>query len=212
MISRPSDVSDVDRAPEVRPARGLVWLRLDPETLQINSLVGAPIDLLGEKDTAWQTDGFLLDRIDQEDLAQVLEALRSDGAPSQPTVAEFRMRHTDGRVVWVQLCRLHHMTPEGEMLVSLLNIDEQVLLERALAHAVETMRDALVTTCQEISQPANAISDYGGLLERHLSTQRDHVGSDYALGIREAVERLKDLSNSLQKVGRRARLQSPTGG
>ncbi|MEM1299125.1 MAG: hypothetical protein AAGH68_07565 [Pseudomonadota bacterium] len=184
---------------------------MNPDTLRINSLVGAPDDLLGASESDWQTDGFLLDRVDKDALSQVLDALRPESAPSQPTVAEFRMSHNDGHVVWVQLCRLHHMTSDGEMLVSLLTIDEQVLVERALARAVETMRDALVTTSHEISQPANAISDYGGLLERHLSTQRDHVGSDYALGIREAVERLKDLSDSLQKVGRRAGTQAQTG-
>ena len=212
MISTRDDLFNIRRNPEVRPARGLVWLRIDPETIRVTSLIGDPVELLGQAAEDWYADGFVLNRINPEDLDLVQGVLRADPRRNVPAVAEFRMRHAAGHMIWVQMCRLCQVAADGELQVSLLNIDEQVLVERALSKAIETMRDALVATSQEIALPANAISDYGGLLERHLATQRDHVGSDYALGIREAVERLKILSDSLQKVSRRARAKSSGGG
>lgn len=202
-------ITGAERAAEVRTAKGLVWLWLDFATLNVKRMQGAPEALLGDPPGSWERPGFLLDRLDPRDSEAGRALLMGSAGTADPAVAELRMTRADGGVVWVQICRLMNTTADGEMLVSLLNIDEQVLVERTMAQAVDAMRDALMTTSYEIAQPANAISDYGGLLERHLSTQADDVGSEYALGIREAVERMKVLSDTLQRVGRKA---APTPG
>ena len=198
------NIAGAELATEARPARGMVWLWLDSGNLDVKRVQGAPEALLGDPPGGWRMPGFLIDRLDARDRQAGLALLRGDVGQTDPAVAELRMTRADGGVIWVQICRLMNTSRGEDILVSLLDIDEQVLVERTLAQAVEAMRDALVTTSYQIAQPANAISDYGGLLERHLSTQADDVGCEYALGIREAVERMKVLSDALQRVGRKA--------
>ncbi|MFK7944928.1 MAG: PAS domain-containing protein [Paracoccaceae bacterium] len=204
MTLRSGDSTSSERLPKTRTAKGLVWLRLAPQDLRIKSVQGSAVELLGFAPGDWQEADFITDRLDPRDRTTGRELLHSNTDTAQAAVAELRMIRSDGNVVWVQMCCLPRDGLGDDMRVSLLNIDQQVSTERALSQAVETMRDVLVTTSQEISQPANAISDYGGLLERHLSTQEDGLGSEYALGIREAVERMKQLSDTLQRVGRKA--------
>ena len=211
MTTGTMDITGTERAAEFRQAKGLVWLWLSPNDLRVKRIQGAPEVLLGDPPGGWQAPGFLINRFDPRDREAGRALLSGTERTSNPDVAELRMTRVDGGVVWVQLCRIQACSDEGDILVSLLNIDEQVLVERTLSQAVEAMRDALVTTSYEIAQPANAISDYGGLLERHLSTQADDVGSEYALGIREAVERMKVLSDTLQRVGRKASLSPGRG-
>ncbi len=55
---------------------------------------------------------------------------------------------------------------------------------------------------EDISHPMNKISNFGEMLERHLSTQGDDVGSDFAVGLREGLQELDGLVERLQKAGR----------
>jgi hypothetical protein len=45
-----------------------------------------------------------------------------------------------------------------------------------------------------------AISVFGEMLERHLAAQRDDVGSDYAVGLREELERLDTMLGQLMRI------------
>ena len=197
MTSSPSNMTLVECLPEVRPASGLVWLCVSPDDWTIVSIAGDPEGLLDSTPSAWLVDGYLQSQVDPRDVEQLREILKA-GELKEPAVAELRMLGEDGTPVWVQFSRLPQYCPDGFIQVSLLNIDDRVMVAQNLNRAVQTMREALITTSLEIAHPTKTICDFGGLLERHLSTQNDHVGSDYALGIRDAVERLKTLDKALQ--------------
>ena len=51
-----------------------------------------------------------------------------------------------------------------------------------------------------LCQQTRTLSGYGGMLERHLSAQDDHVGSEYALAMRDVVSVMEDMIARLRPL------------
>jgi len=57
---------------------------------------------------------------------------------------------------------------------------------------ISAAKDELLRTSTDVlAQKLKAMTAYGDMLVRHLAIQRDDIGSDYALAIRESIEELE---------------------
>lgn len=143
----------------------MVVVRLDLARACAVEVQGGAADLLGFPEKDWLADGFLSDRLDPRDREAGLRVLQDLRGATAGRVAELRLCGADGAPVWVQICTLPQLRADAsEAIVTILNIEDRVMAEAAMSRAVETMRDALVKTAQEIAQPTNAISGYGAML------------------------------------------------
>jgi PAS domain S-box-containing protein len=174
---------------------------LDPASLRFTSVEGTRDDLLGFSENDWLADGFWLLRIHPEDRAPVKTLLSTCDSETEPKDIEYRMLDRGGNIVWVlQHCDIRLRDGVHVAVGFIIDITARVASENDLKRTQE-MREALLRLIsREFSQPINAISGYGKMLERHLSIQGDDVGSDYALGVRDGIQQLSDAVLQLREV------------
>lgn len=171
-------------------APAIVQFALDPYTLCFTSVAGRAKELLGYVTEDWLKPGFWTERIHPDERQDVTSFCTEQARAATGHEIEYRMIDRAGEEIWVhQICE--PASGGGDVLPGyLMNITQRVIQQADITR-VMSLRDALlqvITT--ELSQPINTISGYGKLLERHLSSQGDDVGSDYALGMREGIQML----------------------
>lgn len=203
MIVRGCDSSNLNsatQAPRVFVPK-VTHFVLEPTTLRFRSVCGADDALLGYPEEDWLVEGFWMDHIHPEDREAVLGLLKNCSEMNEAHDLEYRMHDRDGGVVRVvQHCELRRVDDDVIAVGFIIDITE-----RAAANSVpdqgDDVREALIRRIsREFIQPINAISGYGKMLERHLSSQGDDVGSDYALGVRDGIEQLSDVMLQLRRA------------
>ena len=116
---------------------------------------------------------------------------------------EYRVVHADGSVVWVhEIVKFDPTQPDDNVATGyIMNITHRVAQERDVQDALG-LKDALFrVVLEDIGHPVNKISSFGEMLERHLATQGDDVGSDFAVGLREGLQELDGLVERLRHAG-----------
>ena len=117
---------------------------------------------------------------------------------------EYRVVHADGHVLWIhEIVEFDRANPDNAIATGyILNITDRVAQESDVREALGLKEELFRVVLEDISHPVNKISNFGEMLERHLATQGDDVGSDFAVGLREGLQELDGLVERLQKAGR----------
>ena len=177
----------------------VVW-RMDPGTLRFLEVSGSAEALLGFTEQEWKAQDFWVSRMHPEDREQALEFCRSCTEDGKNHELEYRVLHRDGETVWIH--EIVEVTEEnGAPVVQgfVLDITHRVLKERDVARAYAYQVEFLRFLGREFDTPLNDAASFAELLVRHLAQQGDHVGGDYALGLREGLGRLSALSEEITR-------------
>jgi signal transduction histidine kinase len=179
-----------------------VRIELDPVTRRFRAVSGEAVDLLGFAVKDWLRPDFWALRLHPEDRERVCAHCLNEAKAGRGHEIDYRMTDRLGNSVWVhQACDMITMDVDsGTWVLSghIIDISDRVAQQVELSHAL-ALRDTLLEVINtEFSQPVNIVSGYARLLERHLATLADDVGSDYALGMREGIEVLTEAVNRLR--------------
>ncbi len=180
----------------------VVAFRLDPVTLDFAEVSGSAEALLGFSSDEWCGPSFWSGRLHPED-GEAWRAFFADWpAAGREDQLEYRVVDAGGQIVWVHQV----MMPGGEasrngMICGvLMDITERIAREAEVSKALMLKSELFRILAEELAPPLRAISVYGEMLERHLAAQRDDVGSDHALGLRDGVQRLDGLMVQLMRA------------
>ena len=187
-------VSDPDRTTPRMP--GIVFFEFNTEALTFAMVKGDPEALLGIAVEDWTAPGFLKDLVPTEDFNEVrafLEGFREDGGVRSETV---RFLSAPGDIVTVRLIAV------GYGKFGRRNVRGVFYRFANGSGDRDRVRQLVLDVTTEFAQPINEISGYAALLGQHLSRQGDDLGSDYALGIRDGVERLRGLVEQMNASAR----------
>ena len=156
--------------------------------------------LLGYPEAAWYEAGFWLRRIHPDDLEDVVSFRRTSLETGQNFELEYRVINASGETVWLhELAELGGRETPDACHGYFMDISQRVRHEQDIARFVAYQARFLRFIGDDFSAGLRSASSYGELLERHLSQQEDHVGCDYALGLRDAIERLHQLSKRVNR-------------
>lgn len=165
-------------------------------------LRGDHVGLLNVTDNAWKDAGFLETRIVPEMRDTFHIALRES-------------RKTGSRVKLMTQVIVDGGDVVPVMMTAFTEADENTAKPRWLRGAIiETSDGALgldasasdvadavfSRTVNQIAQSVNGLASFGEQLVRHLATQGDDIGSEYALGVRDATADLEALANLLRPM------------
>ena len=179
-----------------------VIYRLDLTTLEFSEVSGHPERLLGFPPADWYRPGFWSGRIHPEDQEPARAFLASWAEVLRDEQLEYRVIDASGRTVWVhQIISVGHdarreMAVRGVLIDVTGRIAREADVEKALFLKAELFR----ILAEELAPPVRATSAYGHMLERHLAAQRDDVGSDYAVAMRDGLQRLDELLAQLMRI------------
>jgi signal transduction histidine kinase len=196
----------------------IVAFRLDPATLDFAEVSGNAERLLGFPADEWCRPGFWYGRIhpDDHDAARAFFAAWTGMRPDilGDRQLEYRVIDAAGQTVWIH--QVIELAGELSAKMSggarpdarrqdavrgvLMDVSERVAREAEVAKALILKTELLLILAEELAPPLRAISVYAEMLERHLASQRDDVGSDYALGLRDGVQRLGELMAQLMRA------------
>ena len=180
---------------------GIVAYRADPATMALSEIEGGTDELFGFPPEEWRRPGFWLERLHPDDREAAGEFCRSLRRQPRSHEAQYRFFDPDGRLRW-----LHDIVEvrgcDGGRAVRgvLVDITDRIAGEPDTGRA-QRLRDELMRiVAGELARPLRAISGFAEMLGRHLSAQRDDLGSDHAIGIIEGVQRLDGLLARLMRV------------
>ena len=158
--------------------------------------------LLGFPREEWMHPDFWPDRVHPDDREEVLEFCANCIEEKRDHELEYRVVDAAGDTKWVhEIMEFGPGVPgHGALRGYLMDITRRVAQESDIRHALDLREQLLRIVSEELSYPVNEISGFSTMLERHLSAQRDDVGSDYVIGVRDGVERLKGLIEQLRNA------------
>ena len=175
-----------------RPRSLVVRFDYDPEVGLFSNLKGDGRALLKLPCADWRQPGFFLARLHADDRDRVQQACLTCFEEGGCLVTEFRLIGAEEPPVWVRMCAV---VAERDGLPCLSGTLTKIEAPGTLARpAIDLpLRRALRRAAADIARPLNEMSRFGRLLERHLAAQRDDVGSDYAVGVRDGIEQMQIL-------------------
>lgn len=187
---------------DVTQITGVPWIvsyRLDPQTLAVTEISGDAVELLGFPPEAWCHPHFFTEKMHPDDRAAAHDFCRAFQGDRRSQELQYRLIDAAGRVRWVhEIIRVRDGGENGiEIRGVLVDITGRVAAERNLRKALRLREEIQRIVAEELAQPVRTIGSFCDLLGRHLSAQQDDVGSDYALGIRESIQRLDTLAAGL---------------
>jgi signal transduction histidine kinase len=195
------------RVPEKRDAfrtddPKFVHYRLEPETLDFAEINGYPERLLGFPLDDWYRPRFWLARIHPEDQGKVQAFLDGWAEARRDEQLEYRVIDAAGQTVWVQqlIAVGRGAGQEAAIRGVLLDITDRIACEMEVEKAMFLQTDLFRIVAEELAPPVRAISVYSEMLERHLAAQRDDVGSDYAVALRDGLQRLDSMLGQLARI------------
>ena len=180
----------------------IVVFELDPGSMEFLSVGGNAEALMGFPVDVWMKPEFWPDRIHPDDREDVMTFCARCVEEKRDHELEYRVVDAAGDTKWVhEIMEFGPGAPgQGALRGYLMDITRRVAQESDIRDAL-AMRDQLLRiVSEELSYPVNEISGFSTMLERHLSAQRDDVGSDYVIGVRDGVERLKGLIEQLRNA------------
>jgi PAS domain S-box-containing protein len=190
------------RDPLVAGGPAVVLYRLEAATLDFSEVTGDTEQLLGFPIEEWYRPQFWSGRIHPEDR----EAARAffgrwAEAPSDVRL-EYRVIDAAGRTVWVRqvIAIGRDARQEAAIRGIFIDISGRIAGAAAVEKAMSLRAGLFRVIAEELAPPVRAISVFGEMLERHLAAQRDDVGSDYAVGLREELERLDTMLGQLMRI------------
>ena len=183
-------------------ARRIVAYRLDPGTLAVCELAGDRDELFGYPAEEWGRPDFWIEHLHPDD-RDPARAFWLDWARNRRShEMQYRVIDPAGRVLWIH--DIIEVAPgadgDHEIRGVLVDITERVAREAEAGQALRLRDELLRIVGEELAQPVRTISAYAELLGRHLSAQRDDVGSDYAIAVRGGVQRLEALLARLMRL------------
>ena len=189
------------RDPRVPGDPRFVLYRLDPATLAFTEVGGRPDRLLGFPPGDWYGARFWPGRLHPEDREAVgafFEGLASSWRDEQ---LEYRVIDAAGRTVWVrQIVWVERDSGEVAVRGILIDVTDRVARDAEVERALFLKGELFRIIAEELAPPVRAMSADGDMLGRHLSAQGDDVGSDYAVGLREGLERLDTTLGQLMRI------------
>lgn len=193
----------LDRHHPVLPAGPKVVLyRLDPTTLDFAHVSGSPERLLGFPRDEWYRPRFWSGRLHPDDQEAVRAYFDGWAASQRDEQLAYRVIDAAGQTVWVhQVIAIGREACEQVTIRGVLtDVTERIAQAADVEKALFLKAELLRIVAEELAPPVRAISLYGEMLERHLSAQRDDVGSDYAVGLRDGLQRLDGRLGQLMRV------------
>lgn len=182
--------------------RRIVAYSLDPQTLAVSDIAGDAEELFGFPREEWRRPDFFMDHLHPDDRTAA-RAFRRDWVRDRRShELQYRLIDAAGRVRWVHDILEVRADGRGgqDMRGVLLDITQRIAGDSDVSKALRLRDELLRIVAEELARPVRTISGYGDMLGRHLSAQHDHVGSDYAIGIREGVQRLDAVIARLLRV------------
>ena len=182
----------------------IVIFTLDTREMRFTEVHGSPHALIGYPDDDWTKPGFWPGRVHPDDREAAFEFCINCSELRQEHELEFRVIHADGSVVWVhEIVKFDKVDPTNPIATGyIMNITHRVAQENDVRKVLDLKDELFRVVVQDIGIPMNKISNFGRMLERHLATQGDHVGSDFAVGLREGLQELDGVMQQLQRAGR----------
>ena len=197
-VHHSSDQPDAERGALLGDS-GIIAFRYHTGEARFLSVAGPPGALMGFALADWQAPDFLLNALsgpDRETLPRLLAACR----PGAPLLRACSFRDAGGSPVSVlfagQSSEGEPAIVEGQMIV----LDPDIELTRSAAPAHGPDLRVLRFLADRLSHQARSLSGYGQLLERHLATQRDDLGSEYALGMRNTIADMESVARKLRPL------------
>ena len=180
----------------------IVVFELDPATMQFLSVNGNVEALMGFPREAWMTPTFWPDRVHPDDRDEVMAFCLACIEDKRDHELEYRVVDAAGDTKWVHEIMEFGPAEPGKAALRgyIMDISQRVAQETDIKNALAMRDELLRIVSEELSYPVNEISGFSTMLERHLSAQRDDVGSDYVIGVRAGVERLKGLIEQLRNA------------
>ena len=190
-----------------RDARGsgsprILAYRLDPQTLAVTDIAGDAEELFGFPREEWRRPGFFHEHLHPDDLDAARAFRREWERDRRSHELQFRLIDAAGRVRWMhEILEVRDDGPGGlEIRGVLVDITRRVAGDSEVSKALRLRDELLRIVAEELAQPVRTIAGYGDMLGRHLSAQRDDVGSDYAIGVRDGAQRLDAVIARLLRV------------
>lgn len=180
----------------------MVLYRLDPATLDFAEVGGSPERLLGFPRADWYRPRFWSGRIHRDDRMAVRAFFGSWAVMRQSAQLEYRVVDAAGDTVSV-----HHAIAVGRdareqvaIRGVIIDITDRIARETEVEKALFLKSELFRIVAEELAPPVRAISVYCEMLERHVAAQRDDVGSDYAVGLRDELQRLDGTLGQLVRL------------
>lgn len=181
---------------------GFVVYRLEPATLDFAEISGDPERFLGFSPTDWLRPRFWCGRIHPEDLEAARAFFHGWAQAPRDQQLEYRVIDAAGRTVWISqiISIVRDASDEVAIRGVLMDITRRVAREAEVETTLFLKAELFRIIAEELAPPVRAISVFGDMLERHLAGQRDDVGSDYAVGLRDGLQRLDALLAQLMRM------------
>ena len=177
----------------------IVVFELDPETMSFVSVHGNAEALLGFPLEAWMHPDFWSERVHPKDRDEAMDFCKRCIDERRDHELEYRVKDAFGETKWIH--EILEFGPERNVVRGyIMDITQRVAQETDIQHTLDLKEELLRIVTEELSFPVNEISGYSTMLERHLSAQGDDVGSDFVIGVRTGVEKLKALIEQLRQV------------
>ena len=179
----------------------VVVFELDAATMTFISVHGNVEALLGFPADAWLDPQFWPERIHPDERDEVFTFCRRCVDERRDHELEYRVIDVDGNTRWIH--EIMEFAPDGQpgtLRGYIMDISQRVAQEADIKNALAMRDEVLRIVSEELSYPVNEISGFSKMLERHLSAQGDDVGSDYVIGVRTGVERLKGLIEQMRNA------------
>ena len=199
------------RVPEKRDAfragdPKFVMYRLEPDTLDFLEVNGHPEHLLGFPLDHWYRPRFWSGRIHPEDQETVRAFFAEWAGARRDEQLEYRVVDAAGQTVWVQqfIAVARDAGQEAAIRGVLLDITDRIARDLEVEKARFLQAELFRIVAEDLAPPVRAISVYGDMLERHLAAQRDDVGSDLAVALRDGLQRLDTMLAHLMRIAQSA--------
>ncbi len=179
-----------------------VVYRLDPATLDFSEISGSPEQLLGFSAGDWYRPRFWFGRVHPDDQEAAQAFFERWAEARRDEQLEYRVIDAAGQTVWVHQIISVGRDAYQEVAIRgvLMDVTDRVAREADVQSALFLKASLFRILAEELAPPVRAISVYGDMLERHLGAQGDDVGSDYAVGLRDGLQRLEELLSQLMRV------------
>lgn len=190
------------RRPQVAGGSRFVMFRLDPATLDFSAVCGNPDEMLGFPPADWYAPGFWSGRLHPEDGEAARAFFAGWGSARRDEQLEYRVIDAAGQTVWVHqiLCVERDTRQQASIRGVLIDITDRKARESDVERAQFLKSEIFRMIIEELAPPVRAISVYADMLGRHLGAQGDDVGSDYAVGLRDGLQRLDTTLGQLMRI------------
>lgn len=180
----------------------IVAYRVDPATLAYVGVSGDAERLLGYPAREWREPEFWVRHLHPEDAEAGRAFCREWSRALTDSELEYRMIGADGRTVWVHdIIEVRHEAGDApEIRGAMTGITWCADGEADTGRAHRLKDELFRIVAEELAQPVRSIAGFAQMLERHLAAQHDDVGSDYALGLQDGMQRLDHLLARLMRV------------